>query len=301
MTEPLNWDEFRIVRAIAEAQSLSGAAELLGLNHSTLFRRLAAMEARLGLRLFDRERSGYRPTAAGEDMVALATLMGDTIAEFERRVSRNDLKLSGRVRVTALTSLGALVMPAICAGLAGAHPGLHVEVILTESALDLERGEADVALRSLKEPPPETMAGRRVASLPWAIYAVPALTTADGEPALNAMWIAPSENFGSPQARRWFDRHVESWRRAATASSDMLMAELAARGLGVALLPCYLGVAKPELRRAGKADPELDGELWLVAHERALRTPRVRAVYDFLADELERRRAWFEGEAVVGE
>ena len=301
MTEPLNWDEFRIVRAIAEAQSLSGAAELLGLNHSTLFRRLAAMEARLGLRLFDRERSGYRPTAAGEDMVALATLMGDTIAEFERRVIHNDLKLSGRVRVTGLTSLGALMMPAISAALAVAHPGLHIEVILTESLLDLERGEADVAVRCLTEPPPESLVARRVAPLPWAIYAVPELTTADGEPAPNAPWIAPSENSGSPQARRWFDRHVESWRRSATANSDMLMAELAARGLGVTLLPCYLGVAKPALRRAVQADREIDGDIWLVAHERSLRTPRVRAVYDFLVGELERRRAWFEGETVVGE
>jgi DNA-binding transcriptional LysR family regulator len=300
MTEPLNWDEFRIVRAIAEAQSLSGAAERLGLNHSTLFRRLAAMEARLGLRLFDRERSGYRPTAAGEDMVALATLMGDTIDEFERRVSRNDVKLSGRVRVTALTSLGALVLPAISAALAAAHPGLHVELILTDSFLDLERGEADVALRCLREPPPEGLTGRRVAPLPWAIYAVPALTTADGAPAANAPWVAPSENFGPPQARRWLDRHVESWRRCATASNDMLMADLAACGLGVALLPCYVGVAKPALRRAGKSEPELDADLWLLAHERALRMPRVRAVYDFLADELERRRPWFEGEAVVG-
>ncbi len=301
MTEPLNWDEFRIVRAIAEAQSLSGAAELLGLNHSTLFRRLAAMEARLGERLFDRERSGYRPTAAGEDMVALATLMGDTIAEFERRVSRNDLKLSGRVRLTTLNSLGALIMPPICAALAAAHPQLHVELILTESVLDLDRGEADVALRGLREPPPEWLTGARIAQLPWAIYAVPALMTAQGEPAPDAPWIAPSDTFGSQQARRWCDRHVEGWRRSVTANSDLLMAELATRGLGVALLPCYLGVARPGLRRAVKPDPEIGGDLWLMTHERALRTPRVRAVYDFLAGELERRRAWFEGEAVVEE
>ena len=234
-------------------------------------------------------------------MVALATLMGDTIAEFERRVSRNDLKLSGRVRVTILTSLGALVMPPICAALAAAHPRLHVELTLTESVLDLDRGEADVALRGLREPPPEWLTGKRVAPLPWAIYAVPALLTAQGEPAPDAPWVAPSDNFGPPQARRWFDRHVESWRRSATASSDLLMAELAARGLGVALLPCYLGVARPALRRAVKPDPEIGGDLWLIAHERALRTPRVRAVYDFLAGELERRRAWFEGEAVVEE
>ena len=90
-----NWDEFRIVKAIAETQSLAGAAERLGLNHSTMFRRLTALEARLGLRLFDRERSGYRRTAAGEDMVALATLMGGLIAEFERRCGRRRSQVDG--------------------------------------------------------------------------------------------------------------------------------------------------------------------------------------------------------------
>ena len=70
MSDSLNWDEFRIVRAIAESHSLYGAAERLGLNHSTMFRRLTALETRLGFKLFERERSGYRPTAGGEDMVA---------------------------------------------------------------------------------------------------------------------------------------------------------------------------------------------------------------------------------------
>ena len=85
-------------------------------------------------------------------------------------------------------------------------------------------------------------------------------------------------------------------RRVATASSDIAMSELAARGVGVALLPCYVGASKPELLRVGKADPDLDCELWLVAHPQSLRTPRVRALYDFIGDELERNRHWFECE-----
>jgi len=295
MPAPLNWDEFRIVRAIAETRSLAGAAERLGLNHSTMFRRLAALETRLGLKLFERDRSGYRATAAGEDMAALAALMGDTIAEFERRVGAKDVKLSGLVRMTTLNSLGALVLPAICAALAAAHPDLHVELLLTEAMLDLARGEADVALRGLREPPPSGLVGRRVAPLPWAIYAA---RTADAQ-ASTAPWIVPCESFGPSQAHRWLERNVEPWRRAATASNDIVMAELAARGIGAALLPCYVAVAKPALRRIGKADPEIDGDLWVVSHERALRAPRVRALFDFVADELERRRAWFEGEAVV--
>jgi DNA-binding transcriptional LysR family regulator len=301
MTEPLNWDEYRIVRAIAEAQSLSGAADRLGLNHSTLFRRLAAMETALGLKLFERERAGYRPTAAGEDMVALATLMGDTIAEFERRVGRNEVALSGRVRVTTINCLGALMFPSLCARLAEIHPGLHVELMLSDSLLDLERGDADIALRGLTEAPPEGLTGREVAPIPWAIYAVPALTTPAGEPAADAPWVVPTDSVGPPQVRRWLDRHVEAQRRRASAANEILMADLAARGVGVALLPCFVGVARPQLRRVGAADADLTRGLWVVARTQALRAGRVRAVFNFFCEELERRRAWFEGKAVVGE
>jgi DNA-binding transcriptional LysR family regulator len=300
MPDALNWDEFRIVKAIAETQSLGGAAERLGLNHSTMFRRLTALETRLGMRLFERERSGYRPTAAGEDMIALATLMGDTIAEFERRVSSNDVRLSGHVRLTTLNPIGVLMLPPILAALMAAYPGLHVDLVLTESPPDLFLGEADVALRCLRGPPSDSLFGRRIAPSQWAVYAAPALMTDTGERKPEAPWVVPGEGFGPLEARRWLDRHVEPWRRAATSSDLLVMADLAARGAGVALLPCFVGCAKPQLRRVGATVPELDGALWLVAKPQALRTPRVRALFEFVADELERRRPWFEGEAVIG-
>ena len=297
MSEPLNWDEFRIVKAIAETHSLAGAAERLGLNHSTMFRRLTALEARLGMRLFERGRGGYQPTAAGADMAALATLMGDTIAEFERRVSQDEVKLSGLVRVTTLNTLGALVLPNLCLALRASHPDLQVELILTEATLDLCRGEADLALRAMKGPPAEPLTGRRVALLPWAIYAAEAQITPSGELAAGCPWVFPSDTFGPPAARRWLERNVERRQRAATANNEIALAELAARGVGAALLTCFVGAARAELTRVGVADPELDSELWLVAHPQALTAPHVRAVFDFMSSELEKRRSLFEGEA----
>jgi DNA-binding transcriptional LysR family regulator len=292
MPEPLDWDEFRLVHAIAEAQSLAGAAERLGLNHSTLFRRLAALEGRLGVKLFQRERSGYRPTAAGEDMVALATLMGDTIAEFERRVTQNEVEPAGRVRLTTLDPLGEQIMPEIVAALTARHPGLQVELILTDLTVDLQRGEADLALRCQKGPPPG-LVGRKIAPLNWAVYAA---ADAPGVEAFRGPWAAPSESAMPLLMWNWMDRHVEPRRRAAIVNRMLTVADLAARGVGAALLPCFVAHAWPQLRRIGEADPEMGAELWIVATERALRIPRVRATYDFIGDELERRRARFAGE-----
>ena len=297
MTEALDWDEFRIVRAIAEARSLHGAAERLGLNHSTMFRRLSAVETRLGVRLFERERGDYRPTAAGEDMVALAILMGDTIAEFERRIAARDVQVSGTVRITTLLSLGVTAMAPVVSALRSVHPTLHVELLLTEAMLDLHRGEADIGLRALREEPPPGLTGRRIAALPWAIYAPRALLDADGHLAPDAPWIAPTESFGPQPARTWLNKYVEPRRRAVQASSDLAMAALAASGAGATLIPCYAAMGHPTLTRVGAAETELHRDIWLVASPQALRAARIRAAFDFLGDALSRRRAWFEGEA----
>ena len=94
MASTLDWDEFRLIKAIADAHSLVGAAEALNLNHSTVFRRLAAIENDVGARLFERSRAGYQPTEAGEEMIALADSMAESILEFERRVAGRDARLA---------------------------------------------------------------------------------------------------------------------------------------------------------------------------------------------------------------
>ena len=297
MSDTLNWDEFRIVRAIADTQSLYGAAERLGLNHSTMFRRLTALETRLGFKLFERDRSGYRPTAAGEDMAALATVMGDTISEFERRVGSQDLQLTGSVRLSTVEAIGCLVLPKILADFRAAHPGLHVELSIGAAPLDMFDSGTDLVLRVLQCPLPPELSGKRIAAASWAIYASPTLIPAGEEARLtSAPWVtlAPGACQLAPQG--WMARNVEPSRQVATASSVMVLSELAARGVGAALLPCLVGGQNRELRRIGAPVPEAQGEIWLAAAPQALNRARVRALYDFLGAEIERRRGWFEGE-----
>ena len=105
MASALDWDEFRLIKAIADARSLVGAASALGVNHSTIFRRLGVVERILGAPLFERSRAGYQPTAAGEEMAALAAEIEDSVVNFERRVAGRDARPAGDVRVTTVDSI----------------------------------------------------------------------------------------------------------------------------------------------------------------------------------------------------
>jgi DNA-binding transcriptional LysR family regulator len=169
MNSGLSWDEFRLVKSVAEARSLVGAAELLGVNHSTVFRRLAAVEAAVGARLFERARSGYEPTAAGEEMIALATTMAESVQEFERRVAGRDVKPTGELTVTTPEAIGQHFMPTIVAQFQTQNPGVVVELILSDQPLNLSRRDADIAIRMTNDPP-ETLVGRRICTGRWGVY-----------------------------------------------------------------------------------------------------------------------------------
>ena len=153
MNETLSWDEFRLVKAISDSGSLGGAAEILGLNHSTVFRRLAALETTVGARLFERSREGYQPTVAGDEMIAVATTMADSIIGFERKLAGRDLRPSGQLRVTTAEAIGQQILPAIMAQFRAQNSGVVIELKLSNQMLNLSRRDADVAIRLTNDPP----------------------------------------------------------------------------------------------------------------------------------------------------
>ena len=296
MTPDLSWDQFRLVKSIAEARSLAGAAERLGVNQSTVFRRLAALEAAVGARLFDRSRTGYEPTAAGEDMIALAATMAASIVEFERRVAGRDVKLTGELSVTVPMGVGLHFMPAIVAEFQAANPSVIVELILANEALDLSRRGADVAVR-LTNDPPEALVGRRICTARSCVYRRRDFAArASAEAGELSAFIGFAESLGPASSRRWIEANVDPGRIVAKANSAHCMLELALKGLGAALLPCYLGDRSPELVRVGYPAPELDAGLWTLTHADLRRAARVRAFMDFVAAELIKHRRSFEGD-----
>src|SRR5580704_5421186 len=227
MNSGLSWDEFRLVKSVAEARSLVGAAEILGVNHSTVFRRLAAVESAVGARLFERSRSGYEPTAAGEEMIALATTMAESVQEFERRVAGRDVKPTGELTVTVPGAVGLHLMPGIVAEFRAQHPGVVVALILSNQMLDLSRRDADIAIR-LTNDPPETLVGRRICTGRWGIYCRRDVAAAvGGGPIDSVAFIGFGGGFGLASGRRWIEANVRPERLAAKVNSVYCMLELA--------------------------------------------------------------------------
>jgi DNA-binding transcriptional LysR family regulator len=295
MSGELSWDEFRLVKAIADSRSLSGAAELLGLNHSTVFRRLTALEKSFGAPLFERSRTGYLATPAGIEMAALAATMASSIVDFERRVAGRDAKPMGDLRVTTVEAIGHHFMPAIMAQFQTLNRGVVIELILSNSALNLSRRDADVAIR-LTNDPSETLVGRRICSVRWGIYCRRDHGSGQGSRVIeSAPFIGYCESLGPAAARRWIEAQIRPERLVGRVNSIQSMLELATQGFGAALLPCFLGDPRPALVRIGRPPSDIDVGLWILTHPDLRRSARVRAFMDFAGAELARHRRSIEG------
>ncbi|MEN8196747.1 MAG: LysR family transcriptional regulator, partial [Pseudomonadota bacterium] len=166
----MDWDDLRFFLAVAHKGSIRAAAAALGVNHSTVSRRIDGFERKLGVRLFERLPTGYLVTPAGEDMMQSARRMEEEAAAIDRRVAGRDHRLSGPLRVTMPDSLAQkLLMPDIVA-FSDRHPEIELELVISYVFADLNKREADVAIRMANDPPGH-LVGRRVVRQAKAVYA----------------------------------------------------------------------------------------------------------------------------------
>lgn len=297
-----DWNDLRLILAVSRAGSLTAAARDLGIDHSTAFRRLKALEQRLASRLFERLPGGvYQPTEAGLKLAAGAERMEDEALALARDLDGADRSLTGRLTVTASETLAHSHLTRHLAGFRQKEPGIVIELIVDNRVLSLTRREADIALRPVR-PKEGELWGRKLSGIAWALYAAPAHLAATGGPLADASAIAGRALIGWEEkasgiaAAAWLARNAPE-RAFVYRSSSLVNQRTAARhGIGLALLPAYLGDSDPALTRA-LADPieELTGELWIVTHQDLKATARVRAFFDFVGDALMGDRDLFEG------
>lgn len=291
----LSWEDFRLVKALAEARSLAGAADNLGVNASTVFRRLRTLEASLGARLFDRRRGGYVLTPTGEEMADLATRMAEDVSGFERRAAGRDLRPSGDLRVTTNDSLLAYELTDIFAAFASAFPDIRLEIILGNQALNLSRRDADIAIRATEETPPETLIGRRLSGVAWAVYGQEDEEPAPLESLRDKRWVLPSPALGNIEMANQLREIVPAENVVYMLNTVMGLAEAIRAGMGIGLLPCYIGAHFRLKRLAECPPPKRPASIWILTHADIRSSARVKAFMEFVGNELARKRDAFEG------
>jgi DNA-binding transcriptional LysR family regulator len=295
MQDVFTFDDLRLIRTIGETGTLTGAARRLSVDHSTAFRRLGAIEKRLGARLFVRARDGYTPTTAGDAAIAMAKRILDDLGELESRIAGEDLRPSGTVRVTTADTLLDLISP-IIATLRSEHPEITIELVAANSFFTLTKRDADIAIRPAAAAP-EGLVARQLAKVATAPYAAPEyLARHAAKSGLSEHdWIGFDDSLSHLGSAKWLTKNVAKDRVVCRTNSLMALRAAARAGIGVAALPCYLGDADPRLQHVGSPLKEMDSSLWLLTHPDLRRVARVRTVLDVLANHLVAERALIEG------
>jgi DNA-binding transcriptional LysR family regulator len=232
-------------------------------------------------------------------MVRLAERMGEDIVAFERQVTGHDLRPSGELRVTTNDTLLVHLMTDVFAAFRKAYPEIVLDVVVSNQALNLSKRDADVAVRATDRPP-EALIGRRAASIAWAVFGATdkAPETFDVQSdARGAEWVGFGENLANLKAAKWLKDHAAPERIVYRINTVLGLAEAAATGIGLAVLPCFIGAATEGLARLTTPLPELANGIWLLTHADLRQTARVRAFMDFAGSEIARQRRVIEGVA----
>ena len=296
-----DWNDLRYFLAVARQGSTLAAANALRVNQSTVQRRLAALEQAIGSRLVERLPTGYRLTETGLALRPHAEAVEAAVEAFRRQTASVDTELTGTIRVTCAEGIAYLVLTPLLEKFHARDPGLKVDVILTDRILDLAKGEADVAVRAAQLED-STLIGRKISDLAWGFYSTRGYAERHGgmsgtEDIGRHSLIAFDGELADMQVAKWL-RAVAPGARIAARSSGVTGALLTAKsGIGTAMLPSHIGDSDSDLVRLLGPLKEPLTACYLLAHPDLHKTPRVRAFFDFMIEEIEQFRPMLIGKS----
>jgi DNA-binding transcriptional LysR family regulator len=288
----MQWDDLKYVLALARSITMSAAAIELGVNHSTVSRRIAAFQKKLGVQLFIATPEGWDVTAEGAEMVTTAEVIESQVMELDRALLGRDENLAGSLRVSALDAF-LIWMAADFVRFSQRYPRIKLELSAQNLPVNLTRREADIAIR-VTNTPPESLIGRKVGRLPYAAYVQRELAeVVDATPGdwtsaelKRLPWLGWDARLGAVVTERWIAETVGVDCVRARYDSTPTMVNHMRLGMGAALLPMYLVAGDPDVVQI---TPPLNGfsiDVWLLTHPDLRQTARVRAFMDFFEDVL---------------
>lgn len=286
-----DWNDLRYFLAVARTGSTVAAAKDLGVNQSTVQRRLAALEDAIGRELVERLPVGYRLTSFGEELRPHAEAVETAVACLDRKIASADTAPTGTVRLTCPDGLAYRFIPRMLDVFHARFPAVRVDLIIADHYLDLAKGEADIALRA-GETKDSVLISRKFADTPWAVYASRSYVgrhghIGDARDLDRHAMIAFDGHLASLGVSRWLQSAAPN--AAVTARCNQVFAMLLSvkSGVGVGPLPVHVGDVEDDLVRVLDPVPESMSSVYLLVHPDLRNVPRVRALFDFMVSEID--------------
>ena len=285
-----DWNRARAFLVTAEEGSLSAAARALGLTQPTLGRQVAALEQELGVALFERVGARLELTATGLELVEHVRAMGEAALRVSLAAAGQSASVEGSVSITASEVISAFLLPPVVARLRAEHPGIELELVASNELRDLQRREADIAVRNVKPTQPDLIA-RKLRDATGHFYASPEYVARVG-PFETPADLSRAELFAFDRTNLMIDGFNAMGLEVARAqfpvmcASHLVQWELCKRGLGVCVMMDDIGAAEPGVQRILPGLPSLPVPMWLVCHRELQTSRRIRLVFDALADHL---------------
>ncbi|MEO9819248.1 MAG: LysR family transcriptional regulator [Paracoccaceae bacterium] len=287
----MQWDDARIFLAVAREGSMSGAAKRLGVQHSTVTRRIRGLEEKLATSLVERKTSGYVLTDAGQDLKQTAIRIENELLSFEDVVGGRDEDVAGELRVTAIANMASAVLMPCFARFSAAYPKIKLNIQVTNDSVRLSEREADVAIRQTNKPL-ETLIGARLATVASAVYGSRDYCAAVQSGSAAEEWIGVD---CCDYHRTWTKQAWPQAEHAFFVDETSLTLAALKQGLGVGFLPCFLGDTDPDLVRFRPPEQQHDLGLWLLYHRDLRNMKRVALFRDHMHQEIKQLSPLFEG------
>ncbi|SCZ66261.1 LysR family transcriptional regulator [Epibacterium ulvae] len=284
-----NWDEVRTAYQVARMGTVSGAAEVMGVHHATVIRHIDAIEARLGVKLFQRHARGYTPTEAGQDLLRVAQTTDDQFNQLVGRLKGQGEDMSGELVVTSLQGMASMLVP-VLTDYQKLHPDLTIRYLTGDRLFRLEYGEAHVAIRAGNAPDQPDNVVQAFRTQKYALYATEDYVARHGrlkdvQDLGNHRLIAGDEKNSRVPYFKWLRENAPEENLMFRVSHTNAMHEAVLAGTGIGFMPCWQAERVEGLVQMMAPLPEWQGRLWLVTHVDLHRTAKVQSFLTFLKEE----------------
>jgi molybdate transport repressor ModE-like protein len=290
----MKWDDLKVFLAVSRCGTMSGAAKQLNVQHSTVSRRVKALEKQLGTNLVRRNKGAYELTQAGKKIRNAALKVEKEINSVDGTLLKDNDPLSGTLRVTTINCLASTILMPMFSAFSKAHPQIDLHIMVSSNTVNLTNREADVAIRQ-SNAPPEILIGKRIVTVSSAVYGSVGYLKEHQQSQGDLKWLGVS---CCGFHKTWTKESCNAVTHQFNCDDALLTLAALREGLGVSYLACHIGDAEPTLRRFCEPESRFDLGLWILVHPESKSNLRVLAFRDYMITAIEEQQDLFAG---VGE